>query len=281
MKKILSLSLAGLLFAVLSCSKSDAPAPTPVAAPTVADTPTSGQFQKRLLIEDFTGAWCGYCPRVSYSIDQLKLQNVKIVPVALHHKSGSASSDPYDVSTLATPLRTQINLQGYPTAMLNRVTEWNSPENANLNQAKNMVLNNCGLGLAMNSTVSGGNINLDVKVKFAADFSGLSLVVYVLEDNLIYNQTNYTSFYGGTSTIVGFDHDHVLRASLTNILGDALVGSSANGQTITKNFSIPVPANIANVAHMNFVAFVVDGTKKAINARAANANENQAFEVNP
>ena len=280
MKKNLIFSLAGLLFAVLSCSKSDAPTPAPAAA-SVSDTPVSGQFQKRLLIEDFTGAWCGYCPRVSYSIDQLKLQNVKIVPVALHHKSGSTSSDPYDVSTLATPLRTQINLQGYPTAMLNRVTEWNSPENSNLNQAKNIVLNNCGLGLAMNSTVSGGNINLDVKVKFAADFSGLSLVVYILEDNLIYNQTNYTSFYGGTSTIVGFDHDHVLRASLTNILGDALVGSSVNGQTITKNFSIPIPANVANVANMNFVAFIVDGTKKAINARAANANENQAFEVNP
>ena len=278
MKKKLSLLASILLFAV-ACSKTDSP--TVPSAAAVSDTPISGQFQKRLLIEDFTGAWCGYCPRVSYSIDQLELQNTKIVPVALHHKSGALSTDPFDVSTLAAPLRTQINLQGYPTAMLNRVTEWNSPENANLTQAQNLVKNNCGLGLAMTSTVSAGTINLNVNVKFASDFSGLNLVVYILEDNLIYNQTNYTSFYGATSTITGFEHDHVLRASLTNILGDALVGSSVTGQTITKNFTLSVPATIANVANMTFVAFVVDSSKKAINARASNPNETQSFEINP
>lgn len=279
MKKKLVLFVSAILFVITSCSKSDAPTySTPAAVP---DTPISGQFQKRLLIEDFTGAWCGYCPRVSYAIEQLKTQNVKIVPVALHHKSGAISTDPYDVSTLAAPLRAQINLQGYPTAMLNRVTEWNSPENANLGQAKNLVLNNCGLGLAMTSTVSAGTINLNVNVKFASDFTGLRLIVYVLEDNLIYNQTNYTSFYGATATIVNFDHDHVLRASLTDILGDTLVGSSVSGQTITKNFTVNVPANIANVANMTFVAFVVDNSKKAINARAANPNESQSFEINP
>ncbi len=278
MKKIIIAFVFISLSASVSCSKSDSPEPIQTAG---TGTVMSGQFQKRVLIEDFTGAWCGYCPRVSYAIDQLKSQNAKIVPVALHHKAGSISSDPYDVSALATPLRTQINLQGYPTAMLNRVTEWDAPENSNLAQVQSLASTSAGLGLAMSSSVSGGSISLDVKIKFASDFSGLSLVVYILEDNLIYNQTNYTSFYGGTSTIVGFEHDHVLRASLTNILGDALVGSTITGQTITKNFTVSVPTNIANVSNMTFVAFVVDGSKKAINARAANSGENQSFEINP
>jgi hypothetical protein len=280
--KIFIFSIVVALFA--SCSKdsssgsSSGSGTTPVV---VDNTPVSGQFQKRVLIEDYTGTWCGWCPRVAYGIGKVYEQTTKAVAVAIHQKSGS--SDPYDYPA-ASPLVSQINLQGYPTGMLNRTVTWNYPENSNTGQVKNLILNNVGLGLAMKSTVSGGNINLDVKIKFASDYTGLKLVVYVLEDNLYYNQTNYTSNLYGSGTVsplVSFKHDRVLRANLTNVLGDAITETTASGQTITKNFSVPVPANISNVANMNFVAFVIGTDKKAINVRAAASGEDQLFEQNP
>ncbi len=272
--------MAVALFA--SCSKDDSSGSGSSATPVVVDnTPISGQFQKRVLIEDYTGTWCGWCPRVAYGIGKVYDQTTKAVAVAIHQKSGS--TDPFDYPA-ASPLVSQINLQGYPTGMLNRTVEWSYPENSNTGQVKNLILNNVGLGLAMNSTVAAGNINLDVKIKFAKDYTGLKLVVYVLEDNLYYNQTNYTSNLYGSGTVsplVSFKHDHVLRANLTDILGDAITESTITGQTITKNFSVPLPANISNVANMSFVAFVIGTDKKAINVRAAATGEDQTFEQNP
>ncbi len=263
----------------LSCSKDNSSGTS--GAPVVDDTPVSGQFQKRVLIEDFTGTWCGYCPRVAYGIDKVMQATTKAVPVAIHQKSGS--NDPYDFPG-ASPLTAQINLSGFPTGMLNRTITWNYPENANISQPKNLVTNNVGLGLAMNSTVTGGNINLDVKVKFASDYSNLKLVVYVLEDKLITTQANYTSNLYGSGNVdplVNFEENHVLRACLTDILGDAVTDSTVSGQTVTKNFSVAVPANISNIANMSFVAFIVGADKKAINVRSSVPGENQTFEQNP
>jgi len=277
-KRIIIL-VAAIFFA--SCSKDDSSSGGSgggnVTTP-VNDDPVSGQFQKRVLIEDYTGAWCGYCPRVAYGIERVMEQTTKAVPVAIHQQT-SSGYDPYHFSG-ADPLKSMISLSGYPTGMLNRTVAWNYPENSNITQVKNLTGNNVGLGLAMNSTVSGGNINLDVKVKFASDYTDLKLVVYVLEDNLFDTQTNYTSFYGGGSVINNFENDHVLRASLTDILGESITGTTT-GQTVTRNFSVPVPASVSNTANMSFVAFVVGNNKKAINVRASVPGENQTFEQNP
>ena len=132
----------------------------------------------------------------------------------------------------------------------------------------------------MNSTVANGTINLDVKVKFDANMTGLKLVVYALENNLIYNQTNYTSYYGGVSTIQNFEHDNVLRASLTNILGDAITSNTNDGDIYSRNFTVNVPSNVANASNLSFVAFVIGTDNKAINVRAALPNVNQTFQEN-
>ena len=163
-----------------------------------------------------------------------------------------------------------------PVSRLNRMTVWTFPEVSNIQQALDLTGNNTTLGLALNSTVTNGTINLDVNMKFIQNYTDLKLVVYLLEDKLIYDQRNYTNYYNGENPIVNFKHNHVLRSSLTNILGDEVTGS-----TVTKSFSIPIPANIANSANISFAAFLVGSDNKVLNARASLANENQSFEVNP
>jgi hypothetical protein len=164
--------------------------------------------------------------------------------------------------------------------MINRTLEWAYPEPNNTIQVKNQTGPNADLGIAMNSTVANGTINLDVKVKFDANMTGLKLVVYALENNLIYNQTNYTSYYGGVSTIQNFEHDNVLRASLTNILGDAITSNTNDGDIYSRNFTVNVPSNVANASNLSFVAFVIGTDNKAINVRAALPNVNQTFQEN-
>jgi len=259
---------------LVSCSKDDSPAVTPTAPIDYStEAAVSGQFQRNVLIEDYTGTWCGYCPRMAYGIQKVEEQGIRAIPVALH---GGSNTEPFLYSGTLP-----LNISGYPTGRLNRQSDWDFFSLSDVDRVKKLNGNNCPIGIAMNSTITGSLVNLDVKVKFNSDFTGLKLVVYVVEDGLSYTQTNYTSYYGGGSSIPGFIHDNVLRVCYTDIHGDVLNGTT-NGATVTKNFSVNVPSNVQNVANMRFVAFVIDSNGKAINVRETNSSvENQAFEVNP
>jgi hypothetical protein len=240
--------------------------------------PISGLFKKRVLIEDYTGTWCGNCTRVSYAIGKVFEQSDKVVAIAIHN-----GNDPYSFAEIQ-PLKDLISPDHdleLPQSRLNRTTVWTFEEAAHIQEAINLTSSNFGLGLAMNATVADGNINLDVNVKFAQNFTNLKLVVYILENHLHHEQRNYySSYYGGAYVIPDFEHNHVLRTSLTDLLGNALTGTTY-GHTLTTNFSLPVPASISNASNISFVAFVVDENNTVLNARAAEANENQSFEENP
>ncbi len=272
MKKLTIYAFALTTLFLTSCGGSEEPDGSGNAGPTVDETiPVAGKFTKNVLIEDYTGTWCQYCPRVIYGIQKVKQENLKAYTVAIHR-----GSDPYNFA--AGALETSIGLTGYPTAKLNRKLTWSNETTTA--EVKKQIKVNSDLGLALTSTVAGGNIDLAVNIKFDADLTGLKLVVYVLEDNLFYNQTNSTSYFGGQNPIPNMEHDHVLRACLTDLVnGDALTGTT-DGATITKNFSIAVPGNVADVNNMNFVAFVIDSSGKAINVRGAEPNETQTFQEN-
>jgi hypothetical protein len=106
-------------------------------------------------------------------------------------------------------------------------------------------------------------------------------VVCLLENGLIYDQENYSTFYGGVNPIVDFEHNHVLRAFFTNMLGDAIpLNQTVKDQTYTRNFSVTIPANVANPTKLDVVAFVVNENGTAINVRKIKLGESQSFEEN-
>lgn len=251
--------------------------------------PISGYFKKNVLIEDYTGTWCGNCTRVAWAIEEAKAASDKVVSVAIHN-----GNDPFHFPGIA-PLKNLIlpnSPLALPVSRLNRMIVWGFPETSNVQQALDLTSNNSTIGLAMSSTVANGNINLDVKIKCLDDYQNLKLVVYLLEDKLYFNQRNYyNDLYNGVNPIPNFEHNHVLRASLTNIVGEAITGT-VNGATLTRNFSIPIPtitppSNFPNAPqitpeNISFVAFVTRGEDNiVINAREAKANENQNFQENP
>lgn len=277
MKFLKFFGLFSALALVVSCNDTNAiyaeiPVNDAVDAP-----PVSGQFNKNVLLEDYTGTWCGNCTRVAYGVELVKAATQRAVVVAIHN-----GNDPYhfaDYQPLKDLISPDHDLE-LPQARLNRTITWVDPD-VNTQDAINLTSNNCGLGIAMASTVESGQINLDVKVKCAQNYSNLKLVVYVLENDLRYRQTNYSSvYYGGVLYLQNFEHDNVLRSSLTHLLGNPIYGTNFD-QTVITNFTVPVPANITNAANLSFVAIVTDANNNAINSRAALPNEDQAFQENP
>lgn len=248
---------------------------------TVLPAPT--KFEQNVLIEDYTGTWCGYCPRISYAIELVEQQTTDAYVVAIHRGSTNPSSgsyDPYNYS--AGALENLIGLEGYPTGMLNRTTEWIYPEPNNVSQVVNLASGQADVGLALSPTLNGNTMNIDVNVKFGGQFSASNakLVVYVLEDGLVFNQTNYTSYYGGGSFVANFEHNHVLRASLTSLLGDQIPSSEYSADNVYQvNFNVAVPSNVTSTEKMSVVAVVIDGSSNAaINVRGADFGDTQTFE---
>ena len=238
-------------------------------------------FVKNVLVEDYTGTWCGNCPRVAHAIELAKQQSNQIVSVAIHRSSSNpadANYDPYNFDS--SELETFLGMAGYPKALLNRMTRWQPLEQNNITQVINLTQGeNPKLGLAISSEVTATNINLDVDVKFSKDFEGLNLVVYILEDGLIYDQVNYTSYYGGDDILVNFKHDHVLKSCLTPLFGMPIASSETSvGKTYTKSYSLAIPSNIANKNNIEFVAFITGADNKTINTRKASPNVQQTFE---
>src|SRR5690606_22782994 len=58
------------------------------------------KFTKRILIEDFTGTWCGYCPRVMYALENLANQTEDMVMIGIHRfQKSNPSAYGYDPFT--------------------------------------------------------------------------------------------------------------------------------------------------------------------------------------
>ncbi|OOB82526.1 hypothetical protein BZL53_09225 [Flavobacterium columnare] len=262
------------VFLLLSCSKeNETKEPLPEATVDNQVPSASTKFTKNVLIEDYTGAWCGWCPRVSYSITKVKESTTKVVSVAIHRGSSGGGFDPYNYSGTLPAV-----IKSFPTGILNRKIEWKTPQNSNIKQAVDLTKDHADLGIAMSSTVDSGNITLDIKVRSIKDYNDLKFVVYVVEDGLIFNQSNYTSYYGGGSVIKDFVHNDVLRECLTNIYGDALGEIKANA-SLVKKLNIPVPKNVKNINKMKFVAMILDTNGESLNVREVSPNVNQTFEV--
>jgi hypothetical protein len=224
-------------------------------------------FTKKVLVEDFTGTWCGWCPRVSYGIELVQNETDHMVVAAIHR----GSSDPYHFDG---PGINTLDEGIYPTAKINRKETWEYPEPSNVTQVLNHVSSGHDvLGLSIKSTMGAMNVDIDVRVFHLADVTNSKLVVYLVEDHLFFNQTNYTQYYDGNDILFDFEHDNVLRDVLTDLFGDAIPNeeSVANSE-YGRQFSAKVPASVSNTENLKVIAFVVDASGNVLNVQSAPIN---------
>ncbi len=181
-------------------------------------------YQHRVLIEDFTGAWCGWCPRVSHSIETLETENNdKIVAVALHNGDKLAFSKQGVLgNSLWEKFGVPTNQRGYPFAVINREVEWQAVNgnNMNLNQVLSKAAASSNIGIKITSNLESTSGSVNVSFKFAASYtSELKYVVYIVQDGIVLAQENYTTNYGGAGKKPNFIHNSVAKATTGDIFG--------------------------------------------------------------
>jgi hypothetical protein len=240
-------------------------------------------FDKKVLIEEFTGHTCGNCPGGSRIVSNLK-ENAnyegRIVSTSIH--AGSLADPEPDFlpkPEFKTDFRTSIgneldgaygvSLTGIPRGLVGRTGFDGSKlilpgtfESAVQDLIANDLSSTALVG-NISYDESGGKINATITSHFREDINeDVNLTIYVTEDSVIDWQKNYAST-GDPLYPVGnipeYVHMHVFRGSMNGAWGDLLNESSGVSLTvedeIIKSFSF-TPIEGAAINNYNVVAFV-------------------------
>ena len=256
---------------IVSCYKSEDVADVEIIEPS--------EFTQKLLLEDYTGTWCVYCPKAGQAIEHAVEDNDRFVPVAIHFFSNSNPEEMQNEFTESIVSRYHPD-GGFPKVNLNR-SESLWPNDYLVSTLEAMLNRYAPVGLAINSTLTGNSIDLEIKVGFVEETTTVNnykLVVYLLEDGLIYPQDN-ASLLDLPNPIEDYEHNDVLRYSFTNVFGDDLPNMVADNHRFVTNFnSISLPDYIEDISNLKIVAFIVDNNDNCLNVQVANVGENKDFD---
>ncbi len=237
--------------------------------------------KRKVVIEDYTGTWCGFCPRATEAIHEVHDLTNDITVVAIH-ETGSGDPDLLDFSQMEE-LKDVFNIGGFPQVRLNRTTDWVFPT-FDVADVMAMAGTDTNFAIAINSELSEENdLVVEVEVVYEeGSLPGDKLVVYLLESGVIQDQKNYFNnveesiYYQAGSPILDFEHNHGLRNSLSNLTGDEISGT-AELESYIRTFSLTVPDHY-NKENLSIVAMVVSSDDTARNSQFADVNESKSYE---
>jgi len=191
--------------------------------------------EKHFLVEEVTGAWCGYCPRAPIIFEkQVKPNHPNAILVCLHNGDGMTSPEVDVVNG--------TYVSGVPCGFVNRAKVGNFTIDMSPEQWKTALDR-----LDPDFTPAAINVynyydpqtyewKIDVVADFIMDFSGdLRLNCYVVEDSLIgtgsdWEQRNffnananepYMELKGAGDPIPNYYHNHVVRKMLGGSWGQS------------------------------------------------------------
>jgi thiol-disulfide isomerase/thioredoxin len=226
----------------------------------------------KVIVEDYTGTWCGYCPPVAHAIYELKEVYDNIISVGIHNNDELTIDQESD-------LRSELGISGFPSARLNRTISWFDPYQ--ISEVNSLLSEENNVAISIKSALE--NIDLEVNLRIVSNVELVNhkLVIYLVESNLIYDQSNYFNyvedsyFYNLGNPIENYSHQDVLRKSITNISGNAL--DLIQPLTDYKfNFNVEISPDFVQ-ENLAIVAMVVDSNNNAINSQFSEVNSFQDF----
>ncbi len=234
------------------------------------------KFEKNVLIEQYTGTWCGWCPRAINQINTLQKTDKKVVHVAYH------LSDEMTYN-LSMSLFQSFGFTGIPTVHADRNIVWNGEVSA-----ITPLHSPSRVGISLEVTGDAASISANVNVKFGYDFSDdIKLSVYLVHDSLIANQANYyntdpnSPYYLAGSPMVSFVHRNVMMKSGTDMFGDIIPPASVDiGSLYSKKIDF-TSFNCNDIKKMVIIVFITSSsgskTDKVLNCIKAKVGEKLEF----
>ena len=238
----------------------------------VSTTPSN----KNVVLEEYTGVNCGYCPQ-GHAIANTMVSNNPGRVFVINVHAGSFAASTY-TTTHGNTLNSTFGVTSYPSGTVNRHTfsggmilgrtSWSSSGNTILNQAS-------PVNIAARGTLDWETreLNVTVQLYYTADEANATnkLNVAILQDNVIGSQSGAS---GNPSQIVGsqYRHMHMFRGYLpeTGQWGDDITTTTA-GSFVERHYTYTIPASLgtptaiaAKLEDLHFIAFVAQGQQEIL-----------------
>ena len=222
----------------------------------------SAQPVKRVLIEEFTGAWCPWCTDGPVRLDAIHDKvGDRMIPVAIH-----------DNDSMTTPEYNQSwkpMAPFFPSGMINRVFYTDeSSKKAGIDRAnwEKRTMEELAKPAVCEVTMSKPKfsaatreLTVTVDASFVTDVAGdVRLNAYIVEDKVVGKGTGWDQanaynklagneshpMYGKGSPIIGFEHNHVFRRAMGGAWGmsGSVPADVKAGTKATYTFTTTVPA---------------------------------------
>lgn len=190
------LFLLTLFFLVNSCKKDD---------PDLLN----GEFDKKVLVEEFTAEWCGFCTKAAPKFNEIiDKYGDEALCVGVHY------SDFYEIGFPATApyLFEFFKINGLPGTLVNR--NYDESREWIVQVEKNLGFKSPA-GINIGSDIIDNNLKINVNCRSGKNYDNILLSVYLVEDYVPESSPGAQSGGGGK-----FVHRNVLMEVLTAKTGD-------------------------------------------------------------
>ena len=235
------------------------------AADNVATLPVifrTDVFYRKMIVEEATGAWCGFCVRGIVGLRQMKAKYPDtFIGMGVHN------GDNYVVKAYDSWIANYID--GYPSCLINRDGHKYDPAPSELEAAMLAMDPISSIGLDLSASYD-GQLHISCTVKTLGDMDvNYRLAYVVLEDDLPIHQKNYYSG-GGYGPMDGFENmpsecdiniDDVVRAIYPSPYGEegSVPAQLKRGEPYTHTADVEM-CNYVDGDKLSVVAMLIDKT---------------------
>src|SRR5690606_18643893 len=154
--------------------------------------------RKKVALDDYTGTWCGWCPRVLTIVDLVEQQTDDVVVIAVHvndEMEFPQYQQLFDHFNINSALPRLYKDRGENVSVLQE-SDIPAAVQAFVDAAGTEV----STSIAINTSLSGDNLNISVSLISEQHIPDTyKLVVYVYQNGLVYDQTNYYNNVEGSA----------------------------------------------------------------------------------
>jgi hypothetical protein len=232
---------------------------------------------KNVVLEEFTGIHCVYCPDGHLRAQTIKNSNpddVVLINIHVGSYASPSAGEPDFRTPFGSAIAGQSGLSGYPSGTVNRhVFEGSSTA---LNRGKWSTYSNIMFGIdsyaniALQSSldITTRELTVDVEVYYTGNGSATNKINVALLQNGI--EGPQTGMSGNPSQVLAngkYQHNHMLRHMLTGQWGD-VVTTTSQGTLIQRQYTYTIPAALYGVNYvledLEVVAFLAEGNQEVI-----------------
>lgn len=250
-------------------------------------------YPRKLVSEEVTGTWCGYCVRGIVAMKNMKEKYPdSFIGIAIHNSSAVwTDAMAYGVEEYNELLCSKCNISGYPHCVFNRNSMYSiDPGDMEIyyKQIMNSSTNNCGIQLEASYDEATNTIKANTDVYFAADIENADYsLAYVLVENNVhrtnedlgipegkptgYEQNNYYAdnamgemggFENLPSTVPADQmwYNDVARTIYPDYYGiSGVIPATINdGDHFSYSCSIDIPANVLEKENTELIVLLIN-----------------------